>query len=45
LIDAGTLRVIVGAALPLEKAREAFVAGHVRGKSVLQVAATESAKA
>jgi len=45
LIDAGTLRVIVGAALPLEKAREAFVAGHVRGKIVLQVAATESAKA
>jgi NADPH:quinone reductase-like Zn-dependent oxidoreductase len=45
LIDAGTLRVIVGAALPLEKAREAFVATHVRGKIVLQVAATESAKA
>lgn len=48
LIDAGTLRVIVGAALPLEKAREAFEkgrAGHMRGKIVLQVAATESAKA
>lgn len=48
LIDAGTLRVIVAAALPLEKARDAFekgLAGHVRGKIVLQVAATESAKA
>ena len=48
LIDAGTLRVIVGAALPLEKAREAFekgLAGHMRGKIVLQVAAAESAKA
>jgi NADPH:quinone reductase-like Zn-dependent oxidoreductase len=44
-IDAGTLRVIVGAVLPLEKAREAFVSGHVRGKIVLQVVATESAKA
>jgi NADPH:quinone reductase-like Zn-dependent oxidoreductase len=48
LIDAGTLRVIVGATLPLEKAREAFEKtpiGHLRGKIVLQVAATESAKA
>jgi NADPH:quinone reductase-like Zn-dependent oxidoreductase len=48
LIDAGTLRVIVGATLPLEKAQEAFekgFAGHLRGKIVLQVAATESAKA
>jgi len=48
LIDAGTLRVIVGAVLPLAKAREAFergLAGHMRGKIVLQVAAAESAKA
>jgi len=48
LIDAGTLRVIVGAVLPLERAREAFeggLAGHMRGKIVLQVAASESAKA
>jgi NADPH:quinone reductase-like Zn-dependent oxidoreductase len=48
LIDAGTLRIYIGVALPLEKAREAFekgLAGHVRGKIVLQVAASESAKA
>ncbi|HXZ12004.1 MAG TPA: NADP-dependent oxidoreductase [Candidatus Sulfotelmatobacter sp.] len=48
LIDAGTLRVIVGAVLPLARAREAFergLAGHMRGKIVLQVAAAESAKA
>jgi len=48
LIDAGTLRPIVGAVLPLEKAREAFergLGGHMRGKIVLQVATAESAKA
>jgi NADPH:quinone reductase-like Zn-dependent oxidoreductase len=44
MIDNGTLRVVVGTLLPLVKAREAF-AGHQRGKIVLQVAATESAKA
>jgi NADPH:quinone reductase-like Zn-dependent oxidoreductase len=48
LIDKGILRVIVGAMLPLARAREAFeqgLAGHMRGKIVLQVAAAESAKA
>jgi NADPH:quinone reductase-like Zn-dependent oxidoreductase len=48
LIDAGTLRVVVGAVLPLASARDAFergLAGHMRGKIVLQVAAAESAKA
>jgi NADPH:quinone reductase-like Zn-dependent oxidoreductase len=48
LIDKGTLRVVVGAMLPLARAREAFeqgLAGHRRGKIVLQVAAAESAKA
>jgi NADPH:quinone reductase-like Zn-dependent oxidoreductase len=48
LIDKGTLRVIVGAVLPLGRAREAFEqasTGHKRGKIVLQVAAAESAKA
>ena len=48
LIDKGTLRVVVGAVLPLARAREAFeqgTAGHKRGKIVLQVAAAESAKA
>jgi NADPH:quinone reductase-like Zn-dependent oxidoreductase len=48
LIDKGILRVVVGAMLPLARAREAFeqgVAGHMRGKIVLQVAAAESAKA
>jgi NADPH:quinone reductase-like Zn-dependent oxidoreductase len=48
LIDEGTLRVVVGAVLPLARAREAFeqgLAGHGRGKIVLQVAAAESAKA
>jgi len=48
LIDNGTLRVFVGAVLPLAKAREAFEqasAGHKRGKIVLQVAAAGSAKA
>jgi NADPH:quinone reductase-like Zn-dependent oxidoreductase len=48
LIDRGTLRVVVGAVLPLARAREAFEqgsAGHKRGKIVLQVAAAESAKA
>ena len=48
LIDKGTLRVVVGAVLPLARAREAFEqgsAGHKRGKIVLQVAAAESAKA
>lgn len=42
LIDKGTLRVVVGAVLPLARAREAFEqgsAGHKRGKIVLQVAA------
>ncbi|HEV2223752.1 MAG TPA: NADP-dependent oxidoreductase [Candidatus Acidoferrales bacterium] len=48
LIDKGTLRVVVGAVLPLARTREAFEqgsAGHKRGKIVLQVAAAESAKA
>jgi NADPH:quinone reductase-like Zn-dependent oxidoreductase len=48
LIDNGTLRVVVGAVLPLARAREAFeqaLTGHRRGKIVLQVAAAESAKA
>lgn len=48
LIDNGTLRVVVGAVLPLARAREAFeqgAAGHQPGKIVLQVAAAESAKA
>ena len=48
LIDKGTLRVVVGAVLPLARAREAFEqgsAGHKPGKIVLQVAAAESAKA
>jgi NADPH:quinone reductase-like Zn-dependent oxidoreductase len=48
LIDRGTLRVVVGAVLPLARAREAFEqgpAGHKRGKIVLQVVAAESAKA
>jgi len=48
LIDKGTLRVVVGAVLPLVRAREAFEqasTGHKRGKIVLQVAAAESAKA
>lgn len=48
LIDKGTLRVVVGAVLPLARAREAFEqasTGHKRGKIVLQVAAAESAKA
>lgn len=47
LIDKGDLRVVVGAVLPLARAREAFEqgsAGHKRGKIVLQVAAAESAK-
>ena len=47
LIDKGTLRVVVGTLLPLARAREAFEqasAGHKRGKTVLQVAAAESAK-
>jgi NADPH:quinone reductase-like Zn-dependent oxidoreductase len=48
LIDKGTLRVVVRTVLPLARAREAFeqgLAGHGRGKIVLQVAAAESAKA
>ncbi|MGH9705408.1 MAG: NADP-dependent oxidoreductase [Candidatus Acidiferrales bacterium] len=48
LIDKGIVRVVVGAVLPLARAREAFeqgFAGHTRGKIVLQVAAAESAKA
>jgi NADPH:quinone reductase-like Zn-dependent oxidoreductase len=48
LIDKGIIRVVVGAVLPLARAREAFeqgLAGHMRGKIVLQVAAAESAKA
>jgi NADPH:quinone reductase-like Zn-dependent oxidoreductase len=48
LIDEGTLRVVVGAVLPLSRAREAFEqgsAGHKHGKIVLQVAPAESAKA
>jgi NADPH:quinone reductase-like Zn-dependent oxidoreductase len=48
MIDKGILRVVVGAVLPLARAREAFEqgsAGHMRGKIVLQVAAAESAKA
>jgi NADPH:quinone reductase-like Zn-dependent oxidoreductase len=48
LVDQGTLRVVVSVVLPLARAREAFeqaLAGHRRGKIVLQVAAAESAKA
>lgn len=48
LIDQGALRVVVGAVLPLARAREAFEqasAGHKRGKIVLQVVAAEFAKA
>lgn len=48
LIDEGTLRVVVGAVLPLASAREAFARGsavHMRGKIVLRVAAAESANA
>jgi len=48
LIDKGALRVVVGAVLPLARAREAFEQGsadHKRGKIVLRVAAAESAKA
>ena len=48
LIDKGILRVVVRTVLPLARAREAFeqgLAGHGRGKIVLQVAAAESAKA
>jgi NADPH:quinone reductase-like Zn-dependent oxidoreductase len=48
VIDKGILRVVVGTLLPLARAREAFergLASHMRGKIVLQVAATESAKA
>jgi NADPH:quinone reductase-like Zn-dependent oxidoreductase len=48
LIDKGTLRVVVGAVLPLASAREAFEQGsvaHKPGKNVLEVAAAESAKA
>jgi NADPH:quinone reductase-like Zn-dependent oxidoreductase len=48
LIDKGTLRVVVGAVLPLARIGEAFEQGsadHRRGKIVLQVAAAESAKA
>ena len=40
LVEAGKVRPIVGAAYPLEKAREAFedgLRGHGRGKRVLQV--------
>jgi len=48
LVDKGTLSVVVSLVLPLARAREAFeqaLAGHRRGKIVLQVAAAESAKA
>lgn len=48
LIDEGTLRVVVGAVLPLARARAAFEqgsTGHKRGKIVLQVTAAGSAKA
>src|SRR5215471_13752848 len=48
LLDKGILRAVVGAVLPLARTREAFeqgLAGHMRGKIVLQVAAAESAKA
>jgi NADPH:quinone reductase-like Zn-dependent oxidoreductase len=48
LIDKGTLRVVVGAVLPLARIGEAFEQGsadHRRGKIVLQVAAAQSAKA
>ena len=48
LIDKGILRVVVRTVLPLARAREAFeqgLAGHGRGKIVLQVAAAESSKA
>ncbi len=40
LIDAGEIRPVLDAVLPLARAREAFergLAGHVRGKIVLRV--------
>ena len=46
LIDAGTIRPIVEAVLPLDRAREAYergINGHPRGKLVLAVAADDAA--
>jgi len=46
LIDSGAIRPIIAETIPLARAREAFesgVAGHTRGKLVLQVAAPEGA--
>jgi NADPH:quinone reductase-like Zn-dependent oxidoreductase len=40
LVDAGRIRPVLDAVLPLARAREAFergLAGHVRGKIVLRV--------
>jgi NADPH:quinone reductase-like Zn-dependent oxidoreductase len=40
LVDAGQIRPVLEAVLPLSRAREAFergLAGHVRGKIVLRV--------
>jgi NADPH:quinone reductase-like Zn-dependent oxidoreductase len=40
LVDAGQIRPVLDAVLPLARAREAFergLAGHVRGKIVLRV--------
>jgi len=46
LIDSGAIRPVIAETIPLARAREAFergVAGHNRGKLVLQVAAPERA--
>jgi NADPH:quinone reductase-like Zn-dependent oxidoreductase len=43
LIDSGVIRPVIAETIPLAKARQAFergVAGHTRGKLVLQVAAS-----
>jgi NADPH:quinone reductase-like Zn-dependent oxidoreductase len=48
LIDSGAIRPVIAETIPLARAREAFergVAGHTRGKLVLQVAAPERASA
>ena len=45
LIDAGQIRPVLDAVLPLARAREAFergLAGHVRGKIVLRVNESEA---
>ena len=48
LIDSAAIRPVIAETIPLARAREAFergVAGHTRGKLVLQVAAPERASA